>query len=516
MCGIVGVIVKGDTGLQLRHESVFRELLYADALRGFDSTGVVGINKYGDFGWMKEATPAAIFIPKLELNELWKEMWSRGKVWIGHNRKKTIGDISDETAHPFIIDETFAMVHNGTLTAWTHLSKKGKIDSECLAYLLKEAFDQDNWKDALEEALGKVYGAYALAMYDQNRNKLYLLRNKERPLWRIEVDDCHIFVSEGNMGQWILNRNSYPHDKMKITPIEEHVLHTYDLEKGLWSTEAINPKKYTVVQDTKPSSRTTKTNLGAITTAKKGSRKAVTASHLKFLKRKLLGTKVDFWVDSLYEHDLPKTIAEGALDVCLFGESDDIDWTHQLFADVNLGHYQMDNEEIVMESKWKGSIKAVNLNATGNCLYIDLENVKPYAKYVPKAGVNPMHEFFRKALEEKPLTQLRQEFNFMEFKLNDWQIDLYEEIIAKKVAECKALEEELAASKPQNEGHDAVSLSVKAHDELMKTRFSALKAALKAAAEEGKSIKCSSEQGRWIWRDEKGEIVYESPVALIH
>jgi glucosamine 6-phosphate synthetase-like amidotransferase/phosphosugar isomerase protein len=39
MCGIVGMVVKPNNGFSVKTENVFNQLLYADAVRGEDSTG---------------------------------------------------------------------------------------------------------------------------------------------------------------------------------------------------------------------------------------------------------------------------------------------------------------------------------------------------------------------------------------------------------------------------------------------------------------------------------------------
>jgi glucosamine 6-phosphate synthetase-like amidotransferase/phosphosugar isomerase protein len=153
MCGIVGAIIKGSNGFFQKEEATFAELLYVDALRGFDSTGVVGVLNDASFFTMKEASEAAIFLPKLREHEMFKGMYARGKLWIGHNRKKTIGEIDDQTAHPFVVDNTFAMVHNGTLFNWEKLYKgkeKPFSDSHALALCIKEALDEHHPIKALE------------------------------------------------------------------------------------------------------------------------------------------------------------------------------------------------------------------------------------------------------------------------------------------------------------------------------------------------------------------------------
>ena len=44
MCGLIAILSKKDAFLPQAYESIFKQLLYVNALRGFDSTGVCKIN----------------------------------------------------------------------------------------------------------------------------------------------------------------------------------------------------------------------------------------------------------------------------------------------------------------------------------------------------------------------------------------------------------------------------------------------------------------------------------------
>ena len=58
MCGIVGIISKQTSGFRHKDTDLFKQMLYADALRGFDSTGIFGVNKYGNLKMIKAAKDA--------------------------------------------------------------------------------------------------------------------------------------------------------------------------------------------------------------------------------------------------------------------------------------------------------------------------------------------------------------------------------------------------------------------------------------------------------------------------
>ena len=45
MCGIVGIATKQNNGFTSAEGDMFRDMLYLDAFRGWDSTGVFGVDK---------------------------------------------------------------------------------------------------------------------------------------------------------------------------------------------------------------------------------------------------------------------------------------------------------------------------------------------------------------------------------------------------------------------------------------------------------------------------------------
>lgn len=233
MCGIVGVIPRLKNGFNFSQQKMFYQLLLADEMRGMDATGVITVHSNGDFGIMKEASAAYYFHDQFVDSDLDKDLYKNGVAAIGHNRAKTVGENKDANAHPFSVDKTFAMVHNGTLRNHLELEKdvgKTDVDSEALAILFKRAMDEEDWKTALEEAIGKVKGAYACVWYDQKRHQVCMIRNTERPLGFIETKTEILFGSELAMLSWIANRNGSSVEKWKS--LETHKLYTFDMKEG--------------------------------------------------------------------------------------------------------------------------------------------------------------------------------------------------------------------------------------------------------------------------------------------
>ena len=131
MCGLVGMIVKNVNGAISADADVVEQLLYIDALRGEDSTGVCLFENDGDIRVIKEAQPADYFLRSKEWLSLRTAFVTRGKAILGHNRKATIGKTNDDNAHPFVIEDRYVFMHNGTLHSHKHLADV-EIDSHAL------------------------------------------------------------------------------------------------------------------------------------------------------------------------------------------------------------------------------------------------------------------------------------------------------------------------------------------------------------------------------------------------
>jgi len=196
MCGIVAIAngpikVGGDW---------ITQALYADAVRGWDSTGLIAVRD-GKPSYYKRALPAADFIN----TRVYKRMVSTSaQAFIGHNRAATIGSVSDNTAHPFQFDHITG-VHNGTLDyGWRDTLKDGKkfdVDSEALIYNIA--------LNGVEDAVKKASGAFAIIYHDARDNTLNVIRNDERPMFYGRMnykDDKWVFGSEAGLIEWITER----------------------------------------------------------------------------------------------------------------------------------------------------------------------------------------------------------------------------------------------------------------------------------------------------------------------
>lgn len=470
--------MKGNSGFIGKNEDSFFQMMYVGALRGFDSTGAIAVEHDGTFHIAKEAVEATFFAPQLKTHKIGRDMYARGKAFIGHNRKKTVGKILDETAHPFVVDNTFAMVHNGTLFQHQQLANTD-TDSEALAIVLKQAFDKDDLIPAIEETLGKVFGAYALAMYNQKKDCVYLLRNKERPLVIVEADDAYYFASEPGMLSWILTRNGYDHAKLKFRAVPEHTLVTFDLMKaGLITEQVLVPKKATSPTyhgTTTYPPRSGSTNGGSI-----GAGSSLPKSGFKLFKRKYLGKKLSFWVDDFIEKNYPKTLEQGETDVILFARDEDIKEFHTITADADLSQSGMKTQADILEQRWIGTVESISHNEEMGSCTLNIIDCKP---------VLTSSKAFKDGLKDKSLQFLTKGLENYKDHMVTWQVKAYEEAIEERKAQLEKVLKNYHAL-----GVDAV---------------------IEEYRDKGIVLEQEIRQGKNVYINPLNkEVVYESPVAL--
>jgi len=381
MCGIVGVVLKTNNGLLKQQEDSFYQLLYADALRGEDSTGIIGAEKDSSFHIAKEANEAAWFLSQYPQSKIAKSMWADGKAYIGHNRKKTIGAISDETAHPFVVNDEFAMVHNGTLTNHKKLADT-VVDSEALTIAFHKAFTEEDYRNTLEDLLGEVTGAYATASYDQRTHKVRLLRNSQRPLSMVETSNAYYFASEAPMLFWILARNGYTAKDLDIKPIPEHTLVTFDLDANKMTEEVLVPKK------SKPHTHHTVGTGRGITTGRTNYKQEVdglSKNQYKRFRNRNIFKRVEFWAEDFIETAYPRTVADGETAITLMGSSDNILHDHFIHTNIDIKDLDISVGDMT-ERLWSGRIEDIVYDPVTKKMSLTVGNASPLPISVPKKG----------------------------------------------------------------------------------------------------------------------------------
>lgn len=379
MCGLIGFVTNQLNGFTTQDNDVFKQLLYLDALRGQDSTGIAVLYNDGEMEIAKEAVPAQSFLEGKEPLGMFYSLFSRGKAAIGHNRKKTIGEIKDATAHPFVIDNEnqkpqYAFIHNGTLLNFPALIKdlptilneigvsaytipSSDVDSEVLGTLLTRC-DGDITK--ISTVLSHVHGAYACAWIDQKTETLYLVRNSERPLFIAKTENGLLFASEINMLVDIALRNN-----VKILEWEEVKA------EQLWSID-LNIKDISILkEELSIPKKASPTNLYKIGGFHMGTTTESTIGSKNYSKRfvkKYLGTRISFWI-----HEIKPTSFSHKQKHFFVGEALDLDVDHIIrgFYDLPQGATYKN----VVGNLFYATISAVDFDKTDKQLIISVKDI---------------------------------------------------------------------------------------------------------------------------------------------
>src|SRR6188508_2016057 len=178
MCGIVGILGREPVAEEM--VEALKRLEY----RGYDSAGVATLED----GHLTRRRAEG------KLKNLEKRLISEplaGHTGIGHTRWATHGKPNETNAHPHATDKV-AVVHNGIIENFKELreelQKKGlkfatETDTEVVAHLVTHEMNQGRSPaQAVEAALPKLRGAFALAFLFEGENDLLVGARKGSPL----------------------------------------------------------------------------------------------------------------------------------------------------------------------------------------------------------------------------------------------------------------------------------------------------------------------------------------------
>ncbi|HYM50727.1 MAG TPA: glutamine--fructose-6-phosphate transaminase (isomerizing) [Candidatus Limnocylindrales bacterium] len=180
MCGIIGYL--GDRAAA----PIIMESLKRLEYRGYDSAGVAIYNEDADrTSVVKSAAKVDTLVDRLT------EEMPAGHLGIGHTRWATHGRPTVINAHPHTdCTSKFMVIHNGIIENFAELRRdliaKGHVfvsetDTEVVPHLIEEHFKGD-LVAAVREALGKLRGAYAMAIFSQHDPDLLIGARLNAPL----------------------------------------------------------------------------------------------------------------------------------------------------------------------------------------------------------------------------------------------------------------------------------------------------------------------------------------------
>jgi glucosamine 6-phosphate synthetase-like amidotransferase/phosphosugar isomerase protein len=159
MCGLVGLISRGENGLKVDEWTQMEHSMVFNQMRGDDSTGMLCISNKEKYGLVKAVGGYKALGRHVKFGEFKSFALNHGQIVLGHGRAATRGQVTTDNAHPFIVERPeknndLVLMHNGTLE-WNQplgdMWKLSNVDSEWLAMMIAH--------HGAEKALSEIKGA---------------------------------------------------------------------------------------------------------------------------------------------------------------------------------------------------------------------------------------------------------------------------------------------------------------------------------------------------------------------
>lgn len=165
MCGVVGYV-----GKNLSRSYVLDGLSRLE-YRGYDSAGFACLDSNTQqLTYLKAEGQLVNLVHALDQKPL------DGFVAIGHTRWSTHGVVSEHNAHPQNdCHERISVVHNGIIENYAHIKQRLKsshvirseTDTEVIAHLFEDTLQKNSLKQATQEVVNLLEGAYAFTMISE-------------------------------------------------------------------------------------------------------------------------------------------------------------------------------------------------------------------------------------------------------------------------------------------------------------------------------------------------------------
>ena len=209
-CGLFAFLSDRATGSQKFSWDKFNHLGLDNDERGGDSIGRMVGDTIDKFVSKKAKTTYQEYVINIKNGE-------PSHIALGHTRKASVGEISEATAQPVVLDlpdnqGKFVMIHNGTLHNWEDLAKKynvdkrGKSDSMVFAEII-----MNNGYDVLTEYVGT---AALIIRDDREPDTLKVFKGlskthsskleEERPLYYYQESETSMYISSREEGLYFI------------------------------------------------------------------------------------------------------------------------------------------------------------------------------------------------------------------------------------------------------------------------------------------------------------------------
>ena len=179
MCGIVGAIAQRNV------TPILIEGLRRLEYRGYDSAGIAVVGP-GGLAHRRAVGKVAELEARIAAEP------AEGTLGIAHTRWATHGGVTEANAHPHVSRGRLAVVHNGIIENHEALREEiraqgyaidSETDTEVVAHLIHaELSKHASLLDAVRAVVGRLKGAYALAVADRERPQALVVARAGSPL----------------------------------------------------------------------------------------------------------------------------------------------------------------------------------------------------------------------------------------------------------------------------------------------------------------------------------------------
>lgn len=201
MCGIIGYIGKEHP------KEILLEGLKNLEYRGYDSSGMA-FKKGKEIQIVKCVGKIAFLEEKLK-----KEKLLDCNIGIAHTRWATHGEPSEKNAHPHQVGK-ITLVHNGIIENAASLKKElekegvkfqSNTDTEVMTALINKYYKKD-MIEAINKAIKEVKGSYALAILNEDEDKIYAVRCQSPLILGVEKNGYYV---TSDIGAILSHTNQY-------------------------------------------------------------------------------------------------------------------------------------------------------------------------------------------------------------------------------------------------------------------------------------------------------------------